>query len=48
VSTIIPGMRREKHVRSNIACSDFGPLDQALHSALRPHRWDRTPTKWSQ
>jgi aryl-alcohol dehydrogenase-like predicted oxidoreductase len=48
VSTIIPGMRKEKHVRVNIACSDLGPLDQALHTALRAHRWDRTPTKWSQ
>jgi len=26
VSTIIPGMRKEKHVRSNLACSD----DRAL------------------
>ena len=48
VSTIIPGMRKENHVRSNLAASDLGPLAQALHSALRPHRWDRTPTKWSQ
>jgi aryl-alcohol dehydrogenase-like predicted oxidoreductase len=48
VSTIIPGMRKEKHVRGNIACSDLGPLDQALHTALRAHRWDRTPTEWSQ
>ena len=48
VSTIIPGMRKEKHVRANIACSDAGPLDQALHTALRAHRWVRTPTEWSQ
>jgi aryl-alcohol dehydrogenase-like predicted oxidoreductase len=48
VSTIIPGMRKDKHVRANVACSDAGPLDQALHAALRSHRWDRTPTEWSQ
>ena len=48
VSTIIPGMRRKRNVEANIACSDAGPLPKALHEALRPHRWDRTPTKWSQ
>lgn len=48
VSTIIPGMRKEKHVRENIAASDAGPLPEGLHTVLRPHRWDREPTKWSQ
>jgi aryl-alcohol dehydrogenase-like predicted oxidoreductase len=48
VSTIIPGMRKESHVRANIACSDSGPLPEALHSRLRPHRWERQPTSWSQ
>ena len=48
VSTIIPGMRKEKHVRQNIAASDEGPLPEDLHTALRAHRWDRQPTKWSQ
>ena len=48
VSTIIPGMRKERHVRSNLACSDAGPLEEPLHLALRAHRWVRTPTKWSQ
>lgn len=48
VSTIIPGMRKEAHVRGNIAASDAGPLPVALHKALRAHRWDRTPTRWSQ
>jgi aryl-alcohol dehydrogenase-like predicted oxidoreductase len=48
VSTIIPGMRRLKHVESNIAAGDAGPLPDDLHRALRAHRWDRTPTKWSQ
>jgi aryl-alcohol dehydrogenase-like predicted oxidoreductase len=48
VSTIIPGMRKLQHVASNIATSDVGPLPQALHTTLKDHRWDRTPTEWSQ
>jgi aryl-alcohol dehydrogenase-like predicted oxidoreductase len=48
VSTIIPGMRKRKNVETNLASSDKGPLPSALHAQLRPHRWDRTPTKWSQ
>jgi aryl-alcohol dehydrogenase-like predicted oxidoreductase len=48
VHTIIPGMRKRKNVESNLAASDKGPLPAALHSQLRPHRWVRTPTKWSQ
>lgn len=48
VSTIIPGMRKEANVRANIAASDAGPLPAELHAALRPHRWDREPTAWSQ
>lgn len=48
VSTIIPGMRKERHVRLNLACSDLGPLPESLHQQLRAHRWDRTPTSWSQ
>ena len=48
ISTIIPGMRKLKHVEANIAASDTGPLPQELHKKLRLHRWDRTPTEWSQ
>jgi len=48
VSTIIPGMRTVQHVESNLACSQAGPLPDALHQELRKHRWDRTPTRWSQ
>jgi aryl-alcohol dehydrogenase-like predicted oxidoreductase len=48
VSTIIPGMRKIRHVEANIACSDAGALDAGLIDRLRPHRWDRKPTKWSQ
>ena len=48
VQTIIPGMRKTAHVRMNISASDSGPLPGALHSELKKHRWDRTPTEWSQ
>ena len=48
VSTIIPGMRKPDHVRANIATSDAGELPPELYGELREHRWDRTPTEWSQ
>jgi aryl-alcohol dehydrogenase-like predicted oxidoreductase len=48
VGTIIPGMRKQRHVQVNTACSEAGPLPEALHRQLRSHRWVRTPTKWSQ
>ena len=48
VGTIIPGMRKLRHVRSNIAASDAGPLPADLLARLREHRWDREPTEWSQ
>ena len=48
INTIIPGMRKEQHVRSNIACSDSRPLPESLHEKLKSHRWDRKPTEWSQ
>jgi aryl-alcohol dehydrogenase-like predicted oxidoreductase len=48
VSTIIPGMRKLKHVDANIATSEAGPLPEDLHTKLRQHRWVRNPTKWSQ
>ena len=48
VSTIIPGMRKIRNVEANLAASDKGPLPAPLHAQLRPHRWDRVPTKWSQ
>jgi aryl-alcohol dehydrogenase-like predicted oxidoreductase len=48
VSTIIPGMRKLRNVEANLAASDKGPLPAPLHAKLRPHRWDRTPTEWSQ
>ncbi len=48
VSTIIPGMRKARHVESNMATSDAGPLNPSLLQSLQAHRWDRTPTCWSQ
>jgi aryl-alcohol dehydrogenase-like predicted oxidoreductase len=47
VSSVIPGMRRPKHVRANIATSDATPLDPELLRELRAHRWDRRPATWS-
>ncbi len=48
VSTIIPGMRKLRHVEANIAASDGKTLSADLIQQLRAHRWDRKPTKWSQ
>jgi aryl-alcohol dehydrogenase-like predicted oxidoreductase len=48
VTTVIPGMRTPTHVRPNLAAGDAGPLATDLLAELRRHRWDRTPTSWSQ
>jgi aryl-alcohol dehydrogenase-like predicted oxidoreductase len=48
VHTIIPGMRKVRNVQANTAASDGKKLDQALQVKLKAHRWDRTPTTWSQ
>ncbi|MGA1150543.1 MAG: aldo/keto reductase [Flavobacteriaceae bacterium] len=48
VGTIIPGMRKARNVLANIACSDGSLLPAELYTQLRTHRWDRTPTSWSQ
>ena len=42
VTTVIPGMRRPRHVDFNLSISDTGPLDPALMNRLRRHRWDRS------
>lgn len=42
VTTTIPGMRRLKHVESNLGASDGKPLPPELVAALRAHRWERT------
>ena len=41
VTTVIPGMRRTRHVERNLAASDGQPLPPRLRYALRTHRWDR-------
>jgi aryl-alcohol dehydrogenase-like predicted oxidoreductase len=48
VHTTIPGMRSEKNVRANIAAGDGKGLPSSLLQELTDHRWDRTPTAWSQ
>lgn len=47
VSTVIIGMRKEEHVRENLALSDKGPLGPELLQELKHHRWDRKPAPWS-
>jgi aryl-alcohol dehydrogenase-like predicted oxidoreductase len=42
VSTVIPGMRRVRHVEQNLAVSDMPPLGPLEMARLRAHRWDRT------
>ena len=41
VSTVIPGMRRAEHVRSNVAASAKGPLSPHMLSRLHAHAWDK-------
>jgi aryl-alcohol dehydrogenase-like predicted oxidoreductase len=41
VSTVIPGMRTQRHVESNTALSDLGPLPQDTLTVLKRHAWDR-------
>ncbi|MFD9321925.1 aldo/keto reductase [Streptomyces sp. NPDC060053] len=48
VATVIPGMRSVAHVRANLGVSGAQPLPDDLVAELRRHRWDRTPTAWSQ
>jgi aryl-alcohol dehydrogenase-like predicted oxidoreductase len=48
VHTIIPGMRKVKHVESNFGASNGHSLTKLLLGKLKGHRWDREPTEWSQ
>ena len=43
VSTVIPGMRKLKHVEENLAASDGQRLSSDTMHTLRGHRWDRGP-----
>jgi aryl-alcohol dehydrogenase-like predicted oxidoreductase len=42
VSTVIPGMRKLRHVEANIAASDGRALPPDLLDELKRHRWERT------
>lgn len=48
ISTVIPGMRSLKHLRSNVDLSDNKRLPEKTMQRLRDFRWDREPTEWSQ
>ncbi|MEO6239218.1 MAG: aldo/keto reductase [Vicinamibacterales bacterium] len=41
VSTVIPGMRKLRHVEQNLSASDGVALPAPLMDELRRHRWDR-------
>jgi len=41
VSTVIPGMRRAEHVRSNVAAVGKGALSAGMVQRLKPHAWDK-------
>ena len=42
VTTVIPGMRKLRHVEQNLGVSDKAPLSAALIAELKKHRWNRT------
>jgi aryl-alcohol dehydrogenase-like predicted oxidoreductase len=42
VSTVIPGMRKTRHVDRNLSAGDGRPLPAPTLDALRSHRWDRS------
>ena len=48
ICTTIPGMRQEKNVLANTGASDGYSLPCEVFHRLKAHRWDRTPTSWSQ
>jgi len=41
VGTVIPGMRKVKHVEANLAASEGQSLPAGVIAELRKHRWDR-------
>ena len=41
ISTVIPGMRRQRNVENNIAVSDGQRLPASVMAELRRHRWNR-------
>jgi aryl-alcohol dehydrogenase-like predicted oxidoreductase len=47
VSTVIPGMRKTRHVEQNVGVSDGRRLAERVIATLRGHRWDRVPNQCS-
>ncbi len=45
VSTVIPGMRKPRHVAANLVCSDAGGLSADILATLKTHRYIRNPKK---
>jgi aryl-alcohol dehydrogenase-like predicted oxidoreductase len=43
VASVIPGMRKRRHVDANLEASDGRALDPAVVRRMRDHRWERTP-----
>jgi len=41
VSTVIPGMRRARHVEANAAASERGPLAPEVLAVLKKHVWEK-------
>ena len=41
VTTVIPGMRREKNVLANVKNAEKGALSEELIEKLKEHRWQR-------
>jgi aryl-alcohol dehydrogenase-like predicted oxidoreductase len=48
VSTVIPGMRKERNVLANMKVGADSDLPADLMEKLKEHRWDRVPNEWSQ
>ena len=48
VSTIIPGMRKPDATSRRTSPSSDGRRSTPPPRTLKDHRWDRTPTEWSQ
>lgn len=46
VSTVIPGMRHERHVRSNVGVTQSEPLSGARMKELKKHAWPRNFYGW--
>lgn len=41
VTTVIPGMRKENHLETNVSSVEKGPLSQNLIDDLKAHRWGK-------